>query len=240
MTNQPPTNKGILTDKEGTGFPGLRIDDKPWTVAPFVQRYLDAIPKKAPVCFQTTDGKITKIWEDKGDQQPASAAGNTEKCTSPGTPADQPLNADVRSAPKTLKGSVTSVNTAKSLLVIEDTEGITHGFAYTAELDILVKKQKPGWFVEVTYRTQGDRELLSDVKYADRPAGQKKGGYSGGGYKSQPHNDRIIVLQCCMKVAADVWISGSDKTLKYEEVMTKITTEAILAAEALCTAGKVA
>lgn len=65
MTNQPPTNKGILTDKEGTGFPGLRIDDKPWMVAPYVQRYLDAIPKKAAVCYQTTDGKITKIWEDK-------------------------------------------------------------------------------------------------------------------------------------------------------------------------------
>ena len=63
------TNKGVLTDKEGTGFPGCRIlvdgkqTDDPFTVLNFVQRYLDAIPKKARVCFTTKDGKISKMWQ---------------------------------------------------------------------------------------------------------------------------------------------------------------------------------
>lgn len=66
-----PDNFGILTDKEETGFPGCRIlvdgeqADRHFTVLPFVQKYLDNIPKKARVCFQTKDGKISKVWEDK-------------------------------------------------------------------------------------------------------------------------------------------------------------------------------
>jgi hypothetical protein len=112
-----------------------------------------------------------------GFGQPVQQGEKKPDCTStPNTPAGAGLNPDVRSSPKTLKGTVSSINTAKSVLIVEDTDGITHGFSYPAELDVLVNKQKPGWFVEVTYRTQGDRELLTDVKYAERPAGQKRGG----------------------------------------------------------------
>ena len=65
-----PVNKGLLTDKEGAGFPGCRIlvdgqeKDQPFTVLSFVQRYLDPIQKKARVCFTTKDGKISKIWPE--------------------------------------------------------------------------------------------------------------------------------------------------------------------------------
>jgi len=65
-----PTNHGLLTDKEGAGFPGCRIlvdgqeKDQPFTVLSFVQRYLDPLQKKARVCFQTKDGKISKIWPE--------------------------------------------------------------------------------------------------------------------------------------------------------------------------------
>lgn len=73
-----PVNKGLLTDKEGAGFPGCRIlvdgqeKDQPFTVLSFVQRYLDAIPKKARVCFTTKEGKISKIWEDKAQSTPTA------------------------------------------------------------------------------------------------------------------------------------------------------------------------
>ena len=58
-----PTNRGVLTDKEGAGFPGCRIlvdgeqQDRSFVVLSFVQKYLDAIQKKARVCFTTKDGK---------------------------------------------------------------------------------------------------------------------------------------------------------------------------------------
>ena len=235
MTNQPPTNKGILTDKEGTGFPGLRIDDKPWMVAPYVQRYLDAIPKKAPVCFQTTDGKITKIWEDKPEQQP-TPAGNTEKCTSPGTPAG-------KTALKVVEGQIIELDKPAHKITLKDKAGVRHSFVWPPALDAEFSKLNQWWFCKVTGEHQEDFDIWRATgtgffkKPEDWPASQH--GTGKGGY-GQPRNERIIVLQCCMKVAADVWISGSDKTLKYEEVMAKITTEAILAAEALCNAGKVA
>jgi phage recombination protein Bet len=57
-------------------------------VAPYVQRYLDAIPKKAPVCFQTTDGKITKIWEDK--EQPAQQPQQQEQKKETARPQESP------------------------------------------------------------------------------------------------------------------------------------------------------
>ncbi len=65
-----PTNHGLLTDKEGAGFPGCRIlvdgqeKDQPFTVLDFVRKYLDNIEKTARVCFTTKDGKISKIWPE--------------------------------------------------------------------------------------------------------------------------------------------------------------------------------
>ena len=90
---EAPTNHGVLTDKEVTGFPGCRILvdgeqlDRPFTVLPFVQKFLDPIPKKARVGFQTKDGKISKIWLVKDQttspqQQPQQPA-SSENCTSP-------------------------------------------------------------------------------------------------------------------------------------------------------------
>ena len=67
---EAPTNHGVLTDKEGTGFPGCRILadgvelDRSFTVMSHVQKYLDNIEKKARVCFTTKDGKISKIWPE--------------------------------------------------------------------------------------------------------------------------------------------------------------------------------
>jgi len=85
---ESPTNKGVLTEKEGTGFPGCRIlvdgeqQDRSFTVMPFVQKYLENIPKKARVCFQSKEHKIVKLWEDKDQPTPEEvkaredAAGN--------------------------------------------------------------------------------------------------------------------------------------------------------------------
>ena len=67
---EAPTNRGLLTDKEGAGFRGCRIlvdgeqADRAFTVLDFVQKYLDNIEKKARVCFTTKDGKISKIWPE--------------------------------------------------------------------------------------------------------------------------------------------------------------------------------
>ena len=67
---EAPTNHGLLTDKEGTGFRGCRVlvdgeqADRGFTILDFVQKYLDSIEKKSRVCFTTKDGKISKIWPE--------------------------------------------------------------------------------------------------------------------------------------------------------------------------------
>lgn len=214
-----PTNHGLLTDKEGTGFPGCRIlvdgqeKDQPFVVLSFVQKYLDAIPKKARVCFTTKDQKISKIWEDK------PAAGTTsEKSTSPEKPpAESPLSPDVRSGPQKAAGEIVTIDLQKRTVALRSIdekgyESIT-GYVWRESGDInqIMQKQKQGWYVGVTYEAQGDRLVLSDCHYAERPANMKKGGGSfGGGRKGnwQPVNQKIIVAQCLEKCYTDLYLAS--------------------------------
>ncbi|MFA5379954.1 MAG: hypothetical protein WC455_29610 [Dehalococcoidia bacterium] len=254
MTNQPPTNQGILTDKEGTGFPGLRIDDKPWTVAPYVQRYLDAIPKKAPVCFQTTDGKITKIWEDKPEQPATQPQQEQKKETArpQEAPADAGLKPDVRSGPKKIDGEIININPEKRNLALRslDEKGyeITTLFVWreNRDLDQAAIKQKPGWYVTVTYEAQGEINHAQDIKYCDRPASmKKKTGYSGGSGKTYtPRNEKPGIYGCCYKEACETMrrailpqIQGEEDPEKmFDRLMDIAKKRALKDAAELCTA----
>lgn len=148
---------------------------------------------------------------------------------------------------------VESVDATNRKATVSDEQSIIHPITWVAGyLDEKFAKLKPGYYRKFSGET-GKPGVVTTIGYMGkdvpepewvkaryRALNHSSGGSGGSGWKGQPKNDRAIILQCCMKVAADVWISGSDKTLKYEEVMTKITSEAIRAAEALCTAGKVA
>ena len=65
---------------------------------------------------------------------------------------------------------------------------------------------------------------------------QHKGGFGSKSY--QPRNERAIILECCLKVAADVrvtaWASPLVSRAEYQVIMAEITTEAIKAAKELC------
>ena len=128
-----------------------------------------------------------------------------------------------------LKGKVTIISMEKRQITLKDTDGILHPFTWTEPLDVVMRKWKEGYYLAVKH----DGDILKNASYwqEGKDAFPKM---QGAGYKGQPRNERAIILQTCMKVAADVWIAGSDKSLKYEEVMTKITTEAIRAAKELC------
>jgi hypothetical protein len=112
-----------------------------------------------------------------------------------------------------------------------------------------IRKLQPTYYatpiVRMEESTGGIQEaVIIDLPYKDRPADfprpAKKGG-SGSGWKGQPHNDRAIIMQCALKVAADVWIAGrpQDEILKFENEMKEITKEAIKAGDALCNAAGV-
>ena len=117
-----------------------------------------------------------------------------------------------------------------------------------------IRKLQPGFFaapiVMLEESTGGMQEaVLIDLPWKDRPADfpkpQKK-----GGKQYAPRNEKAIILRCCLKVAADVWNAPFDKValvsnedmpkskekgrIVYEEIMTKITAEAIRASKELC------
>jgi len=226
MTNQPPTNKGVLTDKEGTGFPGLRIDDKPWVVASYVQKYLDAIPKKSKVCYQTTDGKITKIWVDKEQ-------GNTENCTSPDTPAL-----------KTVEGQIVALDVPAHKITVKTKDGQQHTFVWPQVMHDKMSQLKQWWFTKLTGEHLPDEDLwrLTSQEFFRRPEDWPATLGKNFGRSFQQRNDKAIILQTCLKVAADVLIARGfceDNDPPFEEQMARITAAAIKAADEICKAGGV-
>ena len=140
---------------------------------------------------------------------------------------------------KEFQGRVKSIDLNKRTLIMEDESDVDHPFHWPDLLDDLMKRWREGFYLTITYHDE--TYLIKNASYWQegkevwaklRP--QQKG-YGGG----KPRNERIIAMECCIKVAADIWIAGSDKSLKYEEVMKKITAEGIKAAEELCKAGGV-
>lgn len=227
MTGAPTIN-GILTDKEGTGFPGCRIQktgdqqDQPFTVLNFVQRYLDAIPKKARVCYQLTDGKISKIWEDKEQ-------GTLDTGTSPKTPVVAPPDL------KTVEGQIVVLDVPAHKVTLKTKDGQQHSFIWGPALHDKMSQLKQWWFVKLTGEYEKDVDLwrLASKEYFKRPDDWPA---SPARSTFQPRNEKAIILQTALKVAADVWIArgfceGTDP--KYSDAMAEITQEAIKTAEAI-------
>jgi hypothetical protein len=149
---------------------------------------------------------------------------------------------------------VESVDTTNRKATVSDEQSIIHPVTWVAGyLDEKFAKLKPGYYRKFSGET-GKPGVVTAIGYMGKDVPEPEwvkarykalnhsSGGSGGGWKGQPKNDRAIILQCCMKVAADVWMHTHMKIddLNFKAAMDEITTEAIRAAEALCTAGKVA
>ena len=141
-------------------------------------------------------GWISKIYEHKQEEK--------KDCTSTSTPAGAGLNPDVRSGPKKIEGEIIAIDPGKRTMALRslDEKGyeITTLFVWreARDLDQTAQKQKPGWYVCATYEAQGDRNLMIDVRYADRPANMRRQGGNGGnrgGRQFQPRNERLILFQ---------------------------------------------
>lgn len=233
--SNPPVNKGILTDKEGQGFPGCRIDDVHFTVMPHVQKYLDKIQKKAAVCFTTEAGKISKIWEDKGDQKPAGES--KENCTSSKTPADAGI--------KTIEGQIVFLNKPAHKITLKARDGQQHTFLWTPTLDAEFSKLNQWWFCKVTGEHEKDVDIwrATDQGFFKRPDDWPfaKGGKGGGGY-SQPRNEKAIIYQVCYKEACEtvrhlmslpIEQEARDEQEEFDRYMDMALTRALKDAKAL-------
>jgi len=228
-----PTNTGILTDKEGTGFPGIRIDDKPFTVLCFVQRYLDAIPKKARVCYQITDGKVSKIWEDKTApaDEPTKAAidKSREECNAKGNAAQEekkdctPSNTP---ALKTVEGQIVEIDKPAHKITVKTRDGQKHPFVWPPALDAEFSKLNQWWFTKVSGEHVADVDLWRATGQGffkrpdDWPA--PKGG--SGGHSYQPRNERLIAFLALHRDAMSGAPISSDQD--YDAVMDMVYNRA--------------
>jgi hypothetical protein len=236
-----PTNSGILTDKEGTGFPGIRIDDKPFTVLNFVQRYLDAIPKKARVCYQITDGKISKIWQE--DEQKSYGGqpvqGNKKDCTSNPTPFE--TSTPNTPALKTVEGQIVEIAPEAHKITVKDRTGALHTMVWAPPMHDQMSRLKQWWFTKITGEHVPDVDLwrLTATEFFKRPEDwpfKPAGGF--GGKSFTPRNEKLIVLQSTLKACADVFaITTTPDSMDFDTAMDLIIARAIKDTDALMKAG---
>ncbi|MFA5379272.1 MAG: hypothetical protein WC455_26185 [Dehalococcoidia bacterium] len=249
-----PVNKGILTDKEGAGFPGCRIlvdgqeKDQPFTVLDFVRKYLDPIPKKARVCFQTKDGKISKIWPEPVAPSEAqkvidaeNAAGDARKAANDAYVkelAGAPKN-PVEATTKIVQGQIIAIDQGTHTIEVKDKVGVRHPMMWAGPLNDSMARLKQWFFVSISAEKSGEYWRVIDQTYFKRPEDWPVHGGGSGGWKGQPRNERIIVLQSTLKVCAEVWTHTHMKIddLDFERGMDEIVARAIKDTDTLMKAG---
>lgn len=175
-----------------------------------------------------------RIEKEEYNKKAQAAGFNTGTCTSPETP---PVT-----SPKTIEGQIITLDLPAHKVWLKDREGKEHYFIWGPALNDQMSKLKPYYFAKLTGEYEKDVDLwrLTDQGYFKRPDDWPFSKAGGKGF--QARNDKAIILQTCLKVAADVFISRGfceENDPPYSKQMEDITAEAIKAAEALCKAGGV-
>jgi hypothetical protein len=165
---------------------------------------------------------------------------NTGSCTSPDTPAANPSN---KTGLKTVEGQITYLDLAAHKVVVKDRRGETTTFIWAPPFNEQMQKLKQWFFIRATGEHEPDFGLyrLTAQEFFKRPEDWPATVHSRV-FGGQPRNDKAIILQTCLKVAADVLIARGfceDNDPPFEEQMDRITAAAIKAAGELCKVGGV-
>ena len=195
-----PDNFGILTDKEEVGFPGCRILvdgeqlDRPFTVLPFVQKFLDPIPKKARVGFQTKEGKISKMWLVK-----------EQVAESPKQPEPVTANPSNSTGLKQVEGQIVFLDHAAHKVAVKDRQGVSHTFVWPPQFNDGMAKLKQWFFIRATGEQEKefpDLWRLTAQEYFKKPDDWPVSQH-GGGRPFQPRNEKPIIMQVIFKEACE-------------------------------------
>jgi hypothetical protein len=118
-------------------------------------------------------------------------------------------------------GKIASIDLTKRTIVLMDKDSILHPYKVPEALDIILQKQKQGWYVKIT----SEGELAKRIEYAPRPADwpfQK-----GQGKQYQPRNERLIVTQMLIKTYADLARFDFDPSDFNFKIARKIILDAV-------------
>ena len=131
-----------------------------------------------------------------------------------------------------LIGKIAVIELPKRHLVVMDKDSILHPYTCVEPLDVVLQKQKVGYFVKVTV----DGDLCKKIEYAPRPADWP---FKAAGKPFVPRNERLIVIQSCAKLAADVFaITTTPNQMDFDTAMDLIIDRAIHDADWIIKAGE--
>jgi len=136
-----------------------------------------------------------------------------------------------------LIGKIAVIELPKRHLVVMDKDSILHPYTCVEPLDVVLQKQKVGYFVKVTV----DGDLCKKIEYAPRPADWP---FKVAGKPFVPRNEHLIVHQttykeCCDTVRCLMLVpEGTFDEEEFNRIMDIALARSLKDAKALIEAGE--
>lgn len=131
-----------------------------------------------------------------------------------------------------LIGKIAVIELPKRHLVVMDRDMILHPYTCSVPLDVVLQKQKVGYFVKIS--SEGD--ICKKIEYTPRPADWP---FKAAGKPFVPRNERLIVIQSMCKLGAEVFaITTTPNQMDFDTAMDLIIDRAIHDADMIMKAGE--
>ena len=137
---------------------------------------------------------------------------------------------------KTVEGQIIAIDKPAHKITLKDRAGEHHTFVWGPANDADFQKLEQWWFCKVTGEHQEDFDIWKAMGtgFFKRPDDWPARGEAYGGHQYQPRNERLIVLQSCAKLAAEVYaITTTPDTQDFDQAMDTIIARAIKDTETL-------
>ena len=137
---------------------------------------------------------------------------------------------------KTVEGQIIAIDKPAHKITLKDRAGEHHTFVWGPANDADFQKLEQWWFCKVTGEHQEDFDIWKAMGtgFFKRPDDWPARGGAYGGNQYQPRNERLIVLQSCAKLAAEVYaITTTPDTQDFDQAMDTIIARAIKDTETL-------
>jgi hypothetical protein len=99
-----------------------------------------------------------------------------------------------------LKGKVSAIDVQKRQLTMKDELAVLHIYQWTAELDVVMQKWKPGYYLDLKY--DADTYIIKAAKYWQE--GKDVFPKDSGKAFQPKRNERLIVVQVLIKAYTDL------------------------------------
>lgn len=127
---------------------------------------------------------------------------------------------------KTVEGQIIAIDHAAHKITVKTRDGLAHEMIWTAAYNGKMEKQKQWWFIKISAEKSGEYWKVASMDFFKRPDDwpQSNSG-SKGGWQGKPRNEKIIVLQSSLKVAADLFQSCTSPGTQDFDAACKLVVE---------------